>query len=265
MLALPACGALDELSGGARRGEGESILEIFTPMSPSEAAAWAADPFNPDKRQRGILMLAGAPFGGEPVYLRLYENSLNDEDAGVRSAAVRALSQHGLVEHAPTIARLLREDPSVLVRREAAHALQRIHNPAVVEPLIAAVNERREEDADVRAMAAIALGQYREPRVVQALIGALQDRMLRVNDAALASLTTLTGRDYGMETAEWVAWAGRTRDLFAHAQAYEYPVFQREWTMLERVVPWLNPPNEIPAEPVGASQRDAGPTLTRER
>lgn len=265
MLALPACGALDELSGGARRGEGESILEIFTPMSPSEAAAWAADPFNPDKRQRGILMLASAPFGGEAVYLRLYENSLNDEDAGVRSAAVRALSQHGLVEHAPTIARLLREDSSVLVRREAAHALQRIHNPTVVEPLIAAVNERREEDADVRAMAAIALGQYREPRVVQALIGALQDRMLRVNDAALASLTTLTGRDFGMNTAEWVAWAGRTRNLFADAQAYEYPVFQREWTMLERVVPWLNPPNEIPAEPVGASQRDAGPTLTRER
>jgi len=255
-----ACAENDDLRGSAGRGSGESVLELFTPPTPAEAAAWATDPYDPDKRQRGVLLLAGASFGGERVYLNMYRMSLEDEDAGVRAAATRALALHGMVDDAPAIAALLRDDPSALVRREAARALQRIHNPEVVEALLAAADEAREEDGDVRAAAAEALGQYRQFRVVQGLIGALQDRLLRVNDAAVASLVTLTGQDFGLDTAAWLAWVGESTDLFVEATAYEYPVFQRDPTFTERVLPWRSPPNEITSEPVGAprERRDGG-------
>ena len=258
---LPAaCAENDDLRGGAGRGSGESVLELFTPPTPAEAAAWATDPYDPDKRQRGVLLLAGASFGGERVYLNMYRLSLEDEDAGVRAAASRALALHGMVDDAPAIAALMRDDESVLVRREAARALQRIHNPEVVEALLAAADDAREEDGDVRAAATVALGQYREFRVVQGLIGALQDRLLRVNDGAVASLATLTGEDFGLDTAAWLAWVGDTVDLFEGATPYEYPVFQRDPTFAEKILPWRSPPNEIASQPVGAprEQRDDG-------
>jgi len=112
----------------------------------------------------------------------------------------------------------------------------------------------------VDLVAAEALGQYRQFRVVQGLIGALQDRLLRVNDAAVASLVTLTGQDFGLDTAAWLAWVGESTDLFVEATAYEYPVFQRDPTFTERVLPWRSPPNEITSEPVGAprERRDGG-------
>jgi hypothetical protein len=245
------CAQNENLVGGSQRGQGESILEVFAPPSPAEVAAWATDPFDPDKRQRGILTLAGAYFGGERVYLNLYRVALEDEDAGVRAAAARALSLHGRVEDAPALAQALERDQSVLVRREAARALQRIHDPGVVEVLLRAADEAREEDGDVRALAATALGQYKQFRVVQGLIGALQDRLLRVNDAAVASLRTLTGQDFGLETAEWLAWVGDTQDLFAAGTPYEYPVFQRDPTFAEKILPWRTPPNEIASQPVG--------------
>lgn len=260
-LAILPAGCMDNenLVGGAKRGQGESILDLFAPPSPAEAAAWAADPYDPDKRQRGILLLAGATFGGERVYLNLYRISLDDEDAGVRAAGARALSLHGGVDDAPALARRLREDSSFLVRREAARALQRIHDPGVVEPLLAAIDGAREEDGDVRALAAVALGQYRQFRVLQGLIGALQDRLLRVNDAAALSLRTLTGQDHGLDPGAWLAWARGATDLFANAQPYEYPVFQRDSTFVEKILPWRTPPNEIAAQPVGAPPPQRGP------
>lgn len=235
--------------------DAQSILTLLpAPPSPAEAAQWAIDPYDADKRQRGVLLLANAPFGGEAPYLRLYEMRAEDEDAAVRMAAVKALALHGQVKHAPLLARLLREDPSPLVRREAARALQRIHNPeAAVPALLEALDPEKEPDADVRAAAAVALGQYAQPRVVQGLIGALADRQLRVNQAAKRSLKTLTGENFGLDIRRWLAWSQRTQDLFAKRRPYEYPVFHRDPTIVEMILPWLEgPKNETPAPPVGA-------------
>lgn len=242
------------------------ILAVFAPPTPAEAARWAADPYDADKRQRGLLLLANAPFGGEPAYLNLYLLRLNDEDPAVRAVALRALALHGGPDDAMAIAERLQTDPDPIVRREAARALQRIHNPAVVPALIQAVDDKREADVDTRAYAARALGQYAEPRVVQALIGALNERRLAVNENALDSLKVLTGENFGYVTRAWVAWAGSTKDMFAHRGDYVYPVFQRDPTIVEMLVPFWGPPNELPNQKpagmpgdssAGAPQKDS--------
>lgn len=236
---------------GVNNGDGESVLALLSPPSPEAMVQLAADETNPDNRQRGILLLANSPFGGEAVYMRFYESAINDDDARVRAASARALGYHGLSSHAETLGERLRSDESDIVRLECARALQRLHNSAVVDTLIGSLNPQAERNADVREASAIALGQYRDTRVVQSLIGALQDRDLRVNVASAGSLTLLTGQELGTDPSLWLDWTRASGDWFAGAQRYTYPVFRRKARWWEYVVPWAYPPNEVASEPIG--------------
>lgn len=235
-----------------------SLLQVLAPPSPQYAAELALDQYDPDRRYRGTILLANMPFGGEAVYLELYQDYLDDEDPSVRSAAVRALSNHGEPEHAVLIAERL-IDPARIVRLEAARGLQRLHNPAVVGRLLVAIREpdlaggerAAEDDALVRAEAAHALGQYAESRVVQALFAAIADRSLAVNRNALQSLRTLTGQDFGYDRRAWHEWYNETDNLFAGRRAYIYPTFQRGRRWMEYVPFVPGPPNEPASTPVG--------------
>lgn len=228
-----------------------SVLDLFAPPTPVEAVAWATDPYDPGKRQRGILLLASAPWGGERAYLEMYTYAARDGDSSVRAAALRALALHGTVEQGPLIVESM-SDEADIVRREAARALQRIHTDKAPPVLVRALDERTEPDGDVRAFSACALGQYPTPAVVQSLISALNDRRLAVNEAACGSLHTLTGQDFHYDTAEWLEWTEAAGpNLFAQGKPYEYPIFKRDPTLVERIVPWLSPPNEVQGRPVG--------------
>jgi hypothetical protein len=236
-----------------------SVLDLWAPPSPTVAAQWAADPYDADKRQRGMLLLANAPFGGERVYVQLYRARLADDDPAVRAVAARALALHGEPEDAPDIAERLKLDPDEVVRRESARALQRIHNPAVVDQLLGALDARKEPDTDTRAHAARALGQYAQPRVVQGLIGSLNDSRLAVNENALHSLRVLTGQDFGVDAKAWIEWAGQRTDLFAQRGEYVFPVFHRDPTIVEFLVPFWRPPNEQQNQrPVGMAAGEGG-------
>ena len=75
-----------------------------------------------------------------------------------------------------------------------------------------------------------ATAQYAQARVVEALISALRDDSLAVNRAALDSLRILTGQDFGVDDAQWVAWRDGMTDsdaMFAARRDYAYPVFRR--------------------------------------
>ena len=245
------CSEDSGLAGGKFDESTQSIMSVFAGPTPVQAVQWATDPYDAGKRQYGILLLAGAPWGGESAYVKMYVLATHDEDPSVRTAAIRALSLHGSVEHVGLLVEALDADDP-LTRREAARALQRIHSDDAIEPLLAATDPKRESEYEVRREAAVALGQYPTRRVALSLISALSDRRLGVNEAARTSLKTLTGQDFGYEIDDWVAWAQRSDDLFAAGTPYEYPVFSRDETWYEAMMFWYKPPNETPGRPIGA-------------
>lgn len=237
----------------------------------------ANDASNPDRRARGITLLMNAPFGGEPVYVELYERriapadpvaGIEHEHPAVRAVAARALALHGDPGHVPLIVPLLdNEDPQV--RLEAVQALQRLHNPVAVRPLLErlvrdrarAVGGRQpvetvESEPDIRAAAADALGQYAERQVLEGLIAALDDNSLAVTSRALKSLRTLTGQDLSDDALAWIAWLDQTQkageDPFAGRTPYTYPVFERDFRWTD-IIPFTHPAkNEIPSTPIGS-------------
>lgn len=255
----------------AQMAAADSILApVFKKFSPADAAAWASDPYDADKRARGMNMLANAPFGGAEAYVRLYRERLKDIDdpmnpgkkipeaAPVRATACRALALHGNAGDVPEIARQTKAE-EVMVRLEATRALQRLHNRAAVPALIERLNQDKEPQIEIRAEAAGALGQYAEGAVMQALIAALADPSLLVNRNAYESLRTLTGDEtLGTDRKEWVEWVKRTDKPFAHRKPYVYPVFWREKRWLDYVPLMPAVPNETASTPVGFSLEDAG-------
>jgi hypothetical protein len=234
-----------ELKPGAK-----SIFEAFAQPTPQDAAKWAIDPYDADKRYRGTLLLANAPFASDPLYVQLFTDNVKDTDPGVRAAAARGLGTHGSPEHVPLLVeRLKDEDPSVRV--EAARALQRLHNPVAIDPLLAALDHDKEPEPNVRLEAASALGQYAENRVVEQLIHSLQDDNLAVNLTTQDSLRTLTGQDFGLDIAAWQAWYNASHDLFAARSVYVYPVFSRSKHWYEHIPLVPGPPNEPQGTPAG--------------
>lgn len=243
---ISGCNTFDNVPRGTK-----SLFEVFVPQtSPSEAADMATDQYSAENRYRGTTLLSNAEFGGDGVYLELYLDGMDDQDSGVRSASVRALGRHGDPEHVGLIVNAL-ADENLIVRVEAARALQRVHSADAIDPLIKIINEDNETSADVRAAAADALGQYKENSVVQALIGALRDSRLVVNDRVQHSLLVLTGQNFGLDRRAWIDWFNSTEDIFAGAQPYTYPVFNRKKRLVEYLPLIPPPPNETTSTPVG--------------
>lgn len=255
-------GCADDLPlAGANTSQADSVLTLFAPPSPAEAAAMAVNEYSADERQHGTLLLANAPWGSSEVYVRLYRLNLEDEDAAVRTAAVRAIGLHGSPDDAPRVAEMMVSDPDRLVRWEAARTLQRLHNSGVIGDLIQAADIRNEQEVSVREAAAVALGQYAEQRVLDVLILALDDPDLTVNAAARSSLRTLTGQDFGYLPRPWVDFVRGNPEPFAGRLAYTYPAYSRDRLWFEWFNPFFELPNEISAAPVGMT----GEELRRER
>lgn len=218
--------------------------------SPQQAAEWMFHP-EAEKRRTGILLIANSSFGGEEPYLAVYREAVTDVDTMVRGVAASALGLHGTGEDALLVAPLLTGD-SKMERWQAAEALQRLHNPAVAPDLIDVL--LTDEDPDVRAAAAVALGQYAQTDVADALILALDDRSLLVNREARRALRTLTGEDFGLEPQPWRQWYAAADAPFAQQQTYYYPVYRRDHTMLEKLVPINRPAFEDPGLPAGVAE-----------
>jgi plasmid stability protein len=253
-LSLAGCGSL-EIDPNA---EGEGLFELMFNSRPlTNIVNDAQDPFDPDRRARGMLALSTTSAGGDPAYVSLYAENAEDPDPSVRAAALKALGRHGTAEHTAIMTKALTTDKDPGVRQEAARSLQRVHNPETIEPLLAAIRlpdvakGQWEEDAEVRAQAALALAQYREQKVLQGLVSALYDPRLAVNRNALVALRTLTGQDFGYERLAWAAWIKETPNPFAGAIVFEYPAYSREKTLVEYLPFVPKPPNEPSTTPAG--------------
>ncbi len=227
----------------------KDLLRPLLPPTPSQAAREALSSHDADARRDSINLLATAHFGSEEPYVRMYRLLSEYPDATVRAACVRALGAHGSVDDAALIATRV-EDPAAFVRWEAARALQKIHNPEVVGPLIQALGQ--DLDVDTRIAAATALGQYPQPRVFEALVGALDDRSYGVVIAAQESLRVLTGQDHGDDGRAWLRWARRESDgLFAGHLTYGWRPYVRLRGFFDVIQFWKSPPDASPRPPKG--------------
>ena len=242
-----------------------AFTEEFMPPTPTEAARLMIDPHDPDNRRRGALLISNSPFGGADPYVNVYRDmAIRERDPLAKAAALAALGRHGVPDDAIIIAASL-DDENPQVKWAAAQALQRIHNVAVVGDLLD-VLRRDEEQTDTRIAAAVAVGQYPQDRVFQGLIGALDDRELALNLAAVTSLQTLTGEDFGLEARAWLAWYNDTPEPFAGQREYLYPTYQRDETWLERLAFGRGRHSSSPhRRPAYGPKASAGPTRTTTR
>jgi len=241
------------LTGCQNGGLDNPLGNVFSPLfppSPGEVAREAVDPGDPDARRRSIALLQAARFGGAEPYVNLYRLLIDDPDPTVRAACVRALGLHGDRSDVPAILRQL-DDELPIVRWEAAKALQKLHHPEAVPPLIEHLSG--DVDDDVRLECARALGQYPQSDVFQALVAALQDRSFGVVHEARRSLVTLTGQEQiGPDAADWLAWAEQNPDsLFTQKQQYTWAPFNKPRTLLDRVQFWRDSDPKSPRPPRG--------------
>jgi hypothetical protein len=248
---LLALGACDTISSDL-----DAFTETFNPPTPAQAAAWAVDTTNPENQRRGIALLASAPWGGAQPYQQLYRLYVEQPtDPLVKSFAVRALGRHGDASDAKLVAKQL-ESPFRLVRLEAAKALQRLHDPTVADPMWKKLVDQVEE-SEIRAELAVALGQYPNDAVFQALIAALDHRELAVNLAALDSLQTMTGQDFGLNQSAWIAWRAGLGNQAGPSAAFRtddrflYPVFRRPKGVMDYILFWVPLNFEDPGMPIG--------------
>ncbi len=228
-----------------------AIIGSMMPPTPGDAARDMMNPYDADRRRAGVAWLSSATFGGEDVYVRTYRLLITDEDSTVRAAATRALGLHGEAKDAPLLAPLL-DDRAEAVRWEAAKALQKLHNPAVVEFLIQNTRLTHEDNADVRMACCQALGQYAEPRVFDALVGAINDTDFGVVRAARGALQTLTGYDLGSDSALWLIWQKQNpADLFKEQQEYTWLPFDKPPTTMDKIQFWKERKIVEPQRPTG--------------
>lgn len=246
-----AAGAVCALAGCSTAGQDLSEFgDSLTPTSPGEAARMMVDPYDPDSRRQGTVLIANSPFGGADAYMAVYRDMVSNEpDPLARAEAITALGRYGRPDDAPAIAANL-GDERYQVRWEAAKALQRIHNPQVVG-LLLRVLLNRDEQPDIRVATAVALGQYPQDRVFQGLVGALDAPGLAINAAARDSLNTLTGQEFGLDPKPWLEWYNGTDEPFADQQEYLYPTYQRDETFLEKLAFWSKKAYEQPSPPAG--------------
>ncbi len=234
----------------------DDITGVFDVPTPGEAARWALDQHDPDRRREGLVLLSTATFGGADVYVDLYRDYVeNDPDPLVKSAAIAALARHGTPQDALLIAPWSQRSvtESVTIRWAAVLGLQRIHNPDVVSILVdVAINPQ--EKSEVRSAACVAMGQYAEDRVVQALITSLDARELSINVDAAESLSLLTGQSFGLDHTAWQHWyvgASAKGNAFAGGREYFYPTYTRDSVWWEYAAFWLDQNYEPSLRPVG--------------
>lgn len=257
------------LAGGSMllagcEGAGSDLRDLgstFTPPSPQEAAVWATNPSDPEAQRRGTVLLSSAPWGGSPVYVKLYRLYVEENtDPLVRSASILALGRHGDPDDAELISKQLAH-ASKQVRLAAALALQRLHDPSVADAMWRKLIDDR-EDAEVRVELAIGLAQYPTEAVFQALCTALDQRELTVNLAAADSLRLLTNHDFGIDRKLWLAWAQAQgpANIFHDRIVYLYPTYQRPFDFWDYVVFWQPITWERPGIPAGMVDPGLRPT-----
>ena len=198
------------------KGGPHTLQEAWESMwgpSPQQSVAMVFDVKDPDQRREGIVNLSRNDWGLREPYLKGYAKVLEtDEDAVVRSVAVRALGKSGDVTYLPNVVEAL-ADPSPNVRLAAAAALDRLVPIAQARQDPKADTAARplqrqaliDTSVDVRAECLKTLQHYRDTETAATMVRCLGEPSFTVRHQAHESLVHLFGEDRGYEPADWSA------------------------------------------------------------
>jgi HEAT repeat protein len=128
----------------------------------------------------------------------------NEESPVVRAQIVRTLAAYPTATSAAAMQRAL-NDSHEHVRAAACDAWARRGGEEAASTLATVL--RTEKSPDVRLRAVRALGNVKDGSAVKALAIALQDNNVAIQNRAMASLESITGRYYGTDVNAWLAFA----------------------------------------------------------
>lgn len=118
----------------------------------------------------------------------------------MRTAIVKTLSAFGTPQARSAI-QLAATDVDPYVRREACVALAQTPDAEALQILSHTL--ANDTDADVKIVAARSLGKFKEPQAAQALASIVDDNNPALQQTAMDSLRTVTGKDYGYSASAW--------------------------------------------------------------
>lgn len=196
-------------------GEGKpqsTGLQRFLPPTPADRAKQAFNMDSADQRREGIVGLSKNDWGLKEPYLKGYALLSTDPEPAVRSAAVNALGRAGDATYLPQIVKCM-EDSADMVRLDAAIALDNVHGEQAVEPLRR--HATRDVSLDVRTRSIHALRAYKTTPVVETLVSGLADEDFGVRYTTRATLTEMTGQDYGYDIRAWKEQLASKKTPFA--------------------------------------------------
>jgi HEAT repeat protein/beta-lactamase regulating signal transducer with metallopeptidase domain len=150
--------------------------------------------------------------------------ALDTEDEEERRSIVSTLGELGSEVAVEALTRVVAEDPSADIRRQAAWALGEIEDDGAVTALLVAMQD---EDVEVRRMAVWALGELEDEAAIPALVVALEDEDGEIRRHAVWALGEIESveavpglgralRDADPEIRRQAAWAlGEIEDVSA--------------------------------------------------
>ncbi len=176
--------------------------------------AKAFDTDDPDLRREGVVLLADRKGGLDGEFLKAYALLAEDPAPLVRATAVTALGRAGDPAYLDVVIEAM-NDKDLRVRLDAAEALDGVHGDAAVAPL--SIAARNEADDEMRARCVTALRHYKTRAVLETLLEAIDDHEYGVRLAARNALRELTGEDCGYQIGRWRASLAAKDDPFAVA------------------------------------------------
>lgn len=203
LVCLSALCALALSSAGCAGGGPSSSLAWWPPWREKDEVIPGVQ--TAEQRIERLRLLAeqadGAPLPEQHrISLELAGMIRNEMDPLVRGEIVRTIAQYP-AEPAAAVLRAALEDPVADVRVVCCRAWVQRGGPEAVQLLGDIL--ARDSDIDVRLTAADALAQLGDPQAVSALGVALEDSDPALQRRVMASLRTLTGRNYDQNVNLW--------------------------------------------------------------
>jgi hypothetical protein len=189
------------LAGCMATNPADSFRDRYHSPPLNEQVLMILDP-DADLRREGINHLAASNVAQEPQTLLLFaEVAANDTSAFVRSAAIGALADGDDPAFAGVLIDAL-DDPSPIVRADAAKGLGQLVVVEAQQPLLD-ITADRDEERPVRVEATRSLRHYRDLAVAEQLVRMLDQRELILRHEAHDSLVAIYQVDLGDSPRDW--------------------------------------------------------------